>query len=202
MIKLFGDRVAVREIDEEYKTEIKLVGRMNASYIIGKILAASENSSKVVSEGDVVLFQVPMHPIERRPMVPGHTIDGVSFLIQHYRDLIAKLPSGDPVVTLDNFQVLDRWCLVRAEAVKLSSGLYLPENVQENHKSDYFKFFLVQKGKNVPISVEVDDEIVVDPSRANPIGIGAENFYYIHSDCIYGVNEKAAEAAETQTVAD
>lgn len=200
MLKPFGTRVAVKDVAEEFESEIILPSRRQLQYLIGEVVASSDQAKEWVKDGEIVLFQLPINPATGKPMQPAISIDGEDLQFLHYKDLIARLPKGNPKVTIDNFQVIGTWVLIRAEFNKPSSLIQLPDSAQEQHHHDMFKFYLVQKGPQCKVDMNVGEEVVVDANRCNPIEIDGKKFFYTYEDWIYGVNRK--KGAETQVIVD
>lgn len=184
-LKLFGERVAVKETEEEFESEIALVGKKNLHYVLGEIHAISEKGLETgAAVGDVVLFQMPMNYQTGRPMSQQYKHENEMLFIQHSRDIIAKL-AGKKIITLDTFVPIGNWVLIRCERIKQASGLVLPDNLRES--PDFFRYYVLKKGSKVGETIPIGAEVAVDPNRLNPIGIDGQNYFYCDDGQVSGV---------------
>ena len=184
MINLFGERVAIVELEEEIESEIALAGKRNYSYFVGKVHAASKKAQEILNVDDTVLFQAPTDMRTGKVMGQVFKAGDEIVQIQHSRDMIARLGKGT-VVNIDTFEPLGEWVLAEARLIKRESTILLPDNVRET--PDFFRYHVVKKGSKVPEEIQVGDEIVVEPNRLNPIGLSGKNYFYCDRGQIAGV---------------
>jgi len=181
----FGDRVVLKAIEEKFDTEILLPQTRNIRHMLGKSVAISPNAGKAGFEvGAIYFFQVAMDPRTGAPLVPVHGGGDDQVIVQHWRDLIAKL-SRD-VVSLETFNVVGQWILLEPEA---EQGLIVrPDNQPLDPAEVNFK--VVQLGQPFE-GLSVGDSVIVEKGRCNPIELkrdGKSNqYFYVDRQFVYGV---------------
>ncbi len=183
-LKIFGERVALKPVEEKFGSGIILrPANRNVTSQLGEIVALSESASKVFKPGQICWFQVAHDLRTGAKICPEYQVEDTSYLIQHYRDLIAILDG--PVVKLENFSIAGEWCLVKAELIPHEGRLLLPDSIKTNQ--EFIRYRLVQKGPTVDLEINVGDELIVEKNRCNPIEIDGEQYFYITKMFVYGV---------------
>jgi co-chaperonin GroES (HSP10) len=177
--KLFGDRVALQLVEEEYEGLLVPGPTTQRMHVLSKVLAVGD-SSKGVHVGDILFWQ--MNGIIERNC--RYFMDGIPVFVLMRGDMVARLTSCK--VNLTNFQVIGDWCLVRRVVEQPSKIIVLPDSVQEVNQDLVLRFYLEQKGETVDMDVQVGDEVIVDRMRANPLKIDKTNFCYLHKGSILG----------------
>lgn len=201
-LKLFGERVALREVDETFDTNIAIPQSRNVEYQLGIVESIGDgkvrNSDRVmeffVEPGDVLMYQ--MNAIQ---MVNAlFVVDEKPYFVLYQGDMIARLKTT--TVTLETFEILGPWVLVRPFAPKRDSGILIPDTVHGN-LNELIHFKLVQKGQTAKIDAEVGQEVIIERTMVHEIKIGSEKFGFAQADRIYGVVDGEVEEVDTtQTI--
>lgn len=180
--KLFGDRVALQLVDEEYEGMLVPAPNQMKMHVLSRVIAVGDKC-KEVAVGDIVLWQ-NNGLIERNCR---YVMDGKPVFVLMRGDMIARL--SNRLVKLGNFQILGEWCLVRKVVEQPSKLIVVPEAAEES-QALVLRFVLEQKGSECDVDVALGDELIVDRARSNPIRIHREDFYYVHKNCVLGVIAK------------
>ncbi len=183
MIKLFGERVAIKELEEKIESEIVMVGKRNFQYNIGEVLATSDKAKEIMKDGDVVLFQSPMDYRTGKILSQVFKHGKDILLVQHSRDMIARLGKSK-IVNLENFDPIGEWVLIESRQIENNTGILLPDNIRET--PDFFRYYVLKKGSKVAETIQIGDEIVAEPNRLNPIGLDGKNYFYCDQGQICG----------------
>ncbi len=179
-MKLFGDRVALVLVDEEYEGLLVPSPTAHKQYVLSRIVATGAGCSEV-KLGDIVLWQ-NNGIIERQCR---YKLNNQYLFVLLRSNLVARLTSH--YVKLKNFQILSEYCLVRKTVEQPSKLITVPDSAQETHPDMVLRFYLEQKGSEVPLDIKPGDELILDRSTANPIELDGEAFCYIHRNYILGV---------------
>lgn len=192
-IKLFGDRVLFKPIEEEITGSILLPIRQNKKYELGEVIKLGDGKYKdtagnqkeakmLVAIGDYIFFQVnPMMAQNNAVRLEGKTY---MTIIQH--DMIARLKS--PKVSLENFEILGYWLLLDSFEDKVGdSRIVLPDNV--GMESRALRYKVKQKGA-LADNVEVGQEVIIEKRAASIVTINDEYYWYLDSRHVYGVVEQ------------
>lgn len=186
-LSVFGTRVAVIGIDEEFESEIAMPRSRNLSYQIGRVYAVGngrvngEVQDMIVKEKEIVLYQLNM--IQEQNQRYMH--DSLAVHVIHAGDLIARLKSN--VVKMENFEILGAWVLVEPFIKKLESNIVLPDTAIE--QSEWQRYKLVQAGCNVKHPMTVGQELIVERMMVQPIIIDKKRYGFVSGDRIHGVVE-------------
>jgi len=178
--KLFGNRVALEVIDEEYKGILVKPPTENETHVISRVAAKGDKVTQDIAVGDILFWQT--NAIIRKHC--AFKLGGLLVFVLLTGDMIARVKNR--LVDLQNFQVIGDWCLVRRVTVQPSKLIIVPDNVIENNQETTVKWILEQKGDTVDCEVGPGQEIMLDRTRANPIQLGQERFAYIHKNFILG----------------
>ena len=195
MLKLFNNRVALQTVDEQFDTEITLIGRKNLTYFLGRVHTIGPEGAGFLSAGEIVLFQMPTHPMTGAPYNAAlFKFKGEELIVQHYRDMIARIKVNEGnkrIISLDTFEPLCNWVLLEAKVEKLGGGLLLPDNIRET--PEFHRYYVTKTGSLVPQDlVRPGLEAVVDANRLNALKIGDKTYFYCLADQIYGVIDTAS----------
>ncbi len=189
--KLFGDRVALKIVAEEYEGLIVPAENEQRMYMLSSVIGVGDKV-KHVKTGDVVFWQW-------NAMVEYHNryqLNGDIIFIMSELDMIAKVDSQK--ITLYGFTPLGQWCLVRRSVPDKIGRIYVPGQVMDQSNQDMIRYFMVKLGQEMAdTGLAADDELIVDRARANPLKIGGQDFYYIQKPFVIGAigDSKAALAA-------
>jgi co-chaperonin GroES (HSP10) len=190
MLKVFGPRVVIRPVQEEYKGLVVLppgMGRNNHS--IGEVIKLGDGkiSGKPdwvseLAEGQIVMFQVNDYMLQST----SFTYNKQACLNLSQSDMIARLT--DKVVKLKSFTVLGYWVLLQPFTTRSKeSRIVVPGNVQET--SEFQRFRLLQKGSKTELDVEIGQEVIVDKGKINVLSIDGTNLFYMASTYVLGATE-------------
>lgn len=192
-IKLYGERVALMPVEEDYSGSIQLPDGTNSTlgHELGKIKAVGDCRVKdeqrpiFVNAGDVVLFQM-------NQMLAGQCLyrwqNKHLFMVLLQSDMIARLKSTK--ITLEGFEILGNWILLEPFAtpkIEVNGAILIPDNVQ-NSKD---RLRVIQLGSTVDLDVKVGDEVVPAKNRCNPIRIDGDDYVYIDKSSLAGVISEA-----------
>ena len=178
-IKLFGDRVALQLVDEEYEGLLVPTPTEHKQFCLSKVLAVGDKA-KEVNVGDTVLWQ-NNGLIERNCR---YVMEGKFLFVLLRSNLVARL--GGQKVKLKDFQVLSEYCLVKKVVEQPSKLIFVPHSVQETNQDMVLKFFLEQKGSETGLDAEIGQELIIDRNAANPLKIEGVNFCYVHKNYVLG----------------
>jgi co-chaperonin GroES (HSP10) len=185
-LTVFGDRVAVMDLEEENDTGIVLPENRQRQYCIGLVVAVGDGrvrgEAKVrhmwLKPGDVVFMQFNGMMIAHC----GCQVEGVKVLVIPQGDVIATLDSER--VHADTFHVTGAWVLCRIEMPEKVGRIYLPDqSVFEAPGRP--RYYVSQAGPAAEIDVKAGDEVKLDPGRANPFKLGANLMVYIDQGFIH-----------------
>ena len=191
-VKLFGDRVLFKQIDEDVLGSIVLPQKQNRQYELGEVLLTGDGKVKdangnvkevpiLVKKGDYIWFQVNPHMAVNNVI----KLDGVTYLTILQHDMIARLKS--PQVTLENFEILGVWVLLDTfEDKRPGSTIVLPDTVESDARM--LRYRIKQKGSQVTCC-EIGDEVIIEKRAAQLVAINNQPFFYLDSRFIYGIIE-------------
>lgn len=177
--KLFGNRVALQLVEEEYKGLIVPASTMERIYVLSKVVALGDKVTMSLKVGDILFWQT--NGIIQKQC--RYDLNGVATFVLMVGDMIARL--SDCVVTRENFEVIGDWCLVTRSMVN-PKLIVIPHEVAETNQEMAVQWTLEAKGSTVDNPITVGDELVVDRSRTNPIKLGDKSFYYVHKNFVLG----------------
>jgi co-chaperonin GroES (HSP10) len=195
--KLFGDRVLFTPIEEELTGSIVLPEKANRSYELGRVLHVgdgivrnrytnvSETRTPLVEVGDCIWFQID------RMMAANNTIriDGKTYMHTLQADLLARIKRDKDKkvkVTLESFEILGKWCLMKTFEDKVpGSSILLPDTASDNVRM--LRYEVVQRGATVKDEVQIGTEVLIEKRAAQLVAINNEPYFYINSDHIVGV---------------
>jgi co-chaperonin GroES (HSP10) len=181
---LFGDRIAVRLVEEEFEGLLVPAPTQQRMYMLSRIVAVgdkAQESSDNYAVDDIIFWQwngfVEQHNAFR--------VNGERIFVLMRGDLIARLSAQK--VTLENFSVLGDWVLVRRTVHQPSKLIVLPDQVAQANQEMTMKFHVEQLGKNVELPLKKGQEVIVDRARTNPLTIGDTDFGYVHKSSVLGL---------------
>lgn len=178
--KLFGNRVALQLIEEEYEGLLVRAPSENQIHVISRVVAIGDLVKQDIKIEDILFWQTNKQ-IEH---FCRYNLDGVPVFVLMMGDMVARLKSR--VIKQDTFQVIGDWCLVRRVIEQPSKRIVVPDQAVEANQDMVVRYHLAQKGETVEAQIEIDQEVMVDRSRANPIQLGEEKFCYIHKNYVIG----------------
>lgn len=184
IVKLFGDRLAVQLVEEEYEGLLVPAPTQQRMYMLSRVTAIGDKASESSDNfqiGDIVFWQwngiVAQHNAFR--------VGNARVFVLMRGDLIARLTVQK--VTLDTFSVLGDWVLVRRVVHQPSKLIVVPDGVAEANQELTLKFIVEQKGSSVTLPIQKGQEVIVDRTRTNPLTIGDADFGYVHKSSVLGV---------------
>lgn len=190
-LNLFGDRVAIVKVEEEFDGKIIIPDNTHQQHWIGRIVSTSP---KVHEEGEFKNGQLVMFQTNAMMEFNNSVRVGDSdVMVLHPNDIISILDGM--VVKLENFKIASQWVLLKGEDVGQVSSIILPDQGKQQN-SHYIRWFVEQKGaKTAKNLFKVGDEVAVQKGRCNPISINHDTYFYVTQDNLHGVisEDDAAE---------
>lgn len=195
-IRLFGDQVLFKPIDEEVGGSLILPQRQNKKYELGQVLVLGDGQKKdalgnpkkvemLVNVGDLIWFQVNPYAAFNNSV----HLDGKTYMTIIQNDMIARLK--EPKVSIENFEILGDWVLLTTFEDKAPhSGIIIPGTADEASRSLRYK--VSQVGQLVD-SVVAGEEVIIDKKMANLVSINHEPFFYISRHSILGIVKSSLE---------
>ena len=184
---LFGNRVALQLVEEEYPGLIVPASTMERVYVLSRVVAVGDQVTQDIKVGDILFWQT--NGIIQKQC--RYDLNGVATFILMTGDMIARLKNR--VVTREQFECIGDWCLLKRVTVQPSKLIVVPDEVVETNQETTVKFLLEAKGETVDTwkdaperALAIGAEVVVDRSRANPIKLGEDTYYYIHKNFVLG----------------
>jgi len=195
-IKVFGNRIAITEIEEPIDGAIALPQNyQRTDYRLGRIVQAGKlkNSLKV---GDDVLFQIP-EQVKRTATYsyPAVTKGPNQFVIISADDVFGTLT--DLRVSPETFVVSGDWVVLEMQQMKApDSILTLPDNASIRLSDLHFEVlqlgdtvFKDKDGNPIEPTFAVGDKVFVERTRSTPIIFGTKELVIVHKDYVYGVQQ-------------
>ena len=181
IIKLFGNRVALKVVEEETKGILVPAPNAERMHVIARVVALGDKVKQQINLGDILFWQT-------NDMIQAHARyqfakDEPTFILMT-GDMVARIRGY--VVDRDSFQVIGDWCLIKRVVVQPSEFIVLPETVVEANQDTVVQWILEQKGDTVDNDMGIGQEVIVDRTRCNPIQLGEERFGYIHKNYVLG----------------
>ncbi len=179
--KLFGSRVALRLLEEEYKGILVKAPSQEQLHVISEVTAVGDKVKQDIKVGDILFWQT-------NSMIQAHNRyqfekKNPTFILLT-GDMVAKLQGR--VIDRSSFQVIGDWCLVKRIVVQPSKLIIVPDNAVDTNQETMVQWILEQKGDTVDNEMGIGQEVIIDRTRANPIQLGEERFAYIHKNFILG----------------
>lgn len=199
--ELFGNRVALQLLEEEYQGLVVPAPTQSKIHVISKVMAVGDKASSAIKVNDILFWQT-------NAMIEAHCryqLNGVPTFVLGTTDMIARLTANTEigqgkdarltaqVINLANFHVIGDWLLIRKVVIEPSKLIILPDEVKDANQDMTVKFLVEQlgdtvcsKGGPVEIEVAVGDDLIVDRTKANPIKLGDDHFFYLHKNFVLG----------------
>ncbi len=177
-INVLGNRIALTESDDKGKevNGIFLSSNPHRGYMAMGVAAKGNGmvgGVKVpmceVNVGDRVFVQTnPMQVANNVQKVGDHAI-----LTIHEHDVLAVLTKDMYDLTLDDFQPVGTWLLLRVEAPEKVGMIFLPGSENPLKSPGEVKLFLEKQGKQASDSygIPLGSRVAIDQSRANPLAL-------------------------------
>lgn len=183
MKQVFGRRVAMTVVEEEYKGLLLRPADRHRANLLGRVNCAPSVPTDV-KEGMVVLFQASDFILTANSYGPKDTPQ----VVMPLGDIIAVVDNS--VVALENFRVVDEWVLLRLVNQRLSNTLVIPDSAIHTH-NEFTRFVVEQVGSQVNVDmpgrvaldVKVGDEVVMDRGRCNPIQFEGAPTAFAYATC-------------------
>jgi co-chaperonin GroES (HSP10) len=189
MLKVFGPRVAIQPVTEEYKGLVVLppgVGRNN--HAIGKVISIGDGKmpdgkppfETELKVDDIVMFQVNDYMMQATQFAYNKE----TCLNLHQGDMIAKLSARE--IKLKTFEIIGRWALVQPFTSRaVESRIVLPQNLENT--SEFQRFRLVQQGSRARLDAVEGDELIIDKGKLNVLQIDGTTLFYVDNNAVLGV---------------
>ena len=177
--KLFGNRVALQLVEEEYKGLIVPTPTAEKLHVLSKVVAVGDKVTLDIKVNDILFWQT-------NSMIQKHCrfdLNGVPTFVLLVGDMVARLT--EQLVTRANFHILGEYLLLKREVIQ-PKRIILPDEVVEANQETTVRFLLDDKGASVKVEAEAGQELLVDRSRANPIKLEDTLYYYLHSNYVLG----------------
>ena len=185
--QLFGNRVALQLVEEEYKGLLTLPPTTERMHVLSRVVAKGDKAPDSIRVNDILFWQT-------NAMIQKHCrfdLNGVATFVLLTGDMIARLTSQ--VVARADFHVIGDYCLLRREIIQPSKLIILPSEVVEANQETTVKFILddlgdtaVEREDDGNLPIEIGQELLIDRTRANPIQLGNDHYYYIHKNFVLG----------------
>lgn len=198
MLKLFGDRVAIVEVDVEFTGSVVLpqgYNPMGKEFFLGKVVQVGDGTDgmgkvepMLFSEGQYVAFQIPPHIRKTASYRDPNLYDGKTVQLIHQHDIIGVLDS--PTINRNTFRIAGNWILLKLFTNRMKSSLIeIPPTV--NTEIEDFRVRAFQIGNGVTDTRYTQgQEIYVEKSKCTPILIEDEEFAFVDKRFVYGVNSE------------
>lgn len=184
---LFGSRVALQLVEEEYPGLIVPASTMERVYVLSRVIAVGDQVAQNIKVGDILFWQT--NGIIQKQC--RYDLNGVATFILHTGDMIARLKSR--TVTREQFECIGDWCLLKRVVTQPSKLIVVPDEAVETNQEVTVKFVLEAKGDTVDKWQDAPEralpagaEVAVDRARANHIKLGEDHYYYIHKNFVLG----------------
>ena len=184
-LKLFGERITVKEVSEEIDSNIVFPDNRQIKYSLGEVTATgngvyldgSPKKDIYFEKGDVVVFQFA-------GAAPNavYTVGEEKIRAMHQNDAFAKLKGKK--ITINEFIVTGPYVLIEPRVVK--TGLI--EIPDSSKPLDECLFFLIQRG-DILTDVEIGQQVLIEAGKLFPILIDGKQYFYTMADYVYGAVE-------------
>lgn len=182
-ITAFGDRIALRQVEEDLGTQIVVPQQRNQHHLLGEALSCG-SKTKGINIGKIYMFQLPV--VNGRLLTTTYGKGKDTVIFQHYRDLIAELDRN--MLTFDGFKPVGNWVLLEGK-FNLSSTLQIPEQYRD--MSD-FKFTVAKlSDTHDEFEFGVGDVVVVNIERIAPVGLKLKDgttrdYFWVDHQFVHG----------------
>lgn len=178
--KLFGNRVAIRLVEEEYEgLLVPAPGTNNKIHVIGEIVELGVEAPKYLTKGEIVMWQ--MNAMMKDQIT--HAVGGEILYVLQCTDVIARLRTRK--ITLENFSIVGDWALV-ARTVIQPGVIVLPDTVAATSPDVQVKITLEQKGETFDLPLEAGEDVIVSRAAANQIELDGKTYYYVLKNNVLG----------------
>lgn len=185
-IKLFNEKIAVKQAVEEIKGSIILPQNRVKKFEMGEVIAIGDGKYRDgksqdmwVQPGDIVMYQLGGPQIENSKF----KLDGTPIKVFHQGDVIAKLSAL--TITKDTFHIVGNWILLEIE---VEQGLIIV--AKEHAPAEEFKFVVRQIGQGVKLPISVGQYVYLERGKCLPVEIDGVTYVYTHQDFIHGALEQ------------
>lgn len=185
-LKVYGDRVALIEVTEENDTGFFFPEERKRAWILERVIAVgdgvvrSEDKPRTMwlRVGDIVLLQFN----EMMVAQCGCKIDDSKILVVPQGDVIGTL--DEKRVNADTFHVTGSWVICRVEIPQKVGEIYLPSGQQVPSSVGRPRYYVIESGPGVDLDLAKDDEVKLNPGRANLIKLKDTLAVYIDQDFV------------------
>lgn len=184
-MKLFGERVALQQVEETIQGTLLVPDLHAKTFTIGKVVSVGDGKTKDgaktmwISPGELIMFQL----VGPQTVQAKFNVAGKPMMILHQGDLIARLDK--PVIAPENLTILGEWLLLDVTIPTKVGELYLPNKVTPGLES--IVFHVRQLGAGVTLEAKPGDEVAVERGRCQPLEIDGKTLAYIHQSQVHGV---------------
>jgi len=185
-LKVYGDRVALIEVEEENDTGLFFPEDRKRAWLLERVIAVGDGVVRGEDKprtmwlhvGDIVLLQFYEIMIAQC----GCKIGDSRILIVPQGDVIGTL--DEKRITAETFHVTGNWLLCRVEVPQQVGGIYLPNGQQLQSSAGRPRYFVIEAGPGVGLDLAAGDEVKLNPGRANPIKMQGTLVVYIDRDSV------------------
>ena len=188
-IKLFGERVALTEVEEEFTGSIVIPtyhSKAGGDYEIGEVMDIGDKCT-FVKPKEFVLFQIPTSVKKSTTYkIRNKGISNDIFSIIHQGDVLAILKNRK--ITFEGFEIAGNWVLLEMWTdYQNTTAIALPEG---SVPLEEYRFKVLQLGRGVTdVQYKLGDEVFVERQRCNPIKIDGKEYVFCDKTYVYGVAE-------------
>jgi co-chaperonin GroES (HSP10) len=199
-LRLYAEKIAVKEVKEELQGSIVLPEHRHVKQELGEVLAVGDGKYRTgeerpmfVKPGDIVMYQLGGPQMA----AAAYKVGDQPLKIFHQGDAIARLKSN--VVTLENFEILGNWVLMKVEVEQ--SLIHVPE---KHATPEQFRFTVQQVGEGFAMpGIKIGSEVFAERAKCAPIEIDGITYVYTVQDFIHGVliEDEPSDAVPTPSAA-
>jgi co-chaperonin GroES (HSP10) len=190
-MKIFGERLLLREIPEEEKMQGGILVPANSSkaYVVcevvgignGKLSKSQADCPPDIAVGDSIFAQVGPQLAKSC----GYMVDGKRHFAMHWGDALAVVTSSPP--TPDTFRPVGRWVLLDVEIEDTVGGIYLPNQTAQSAAAKVtFRVFKLGALAKAQLGVEPGTAVYIDKMRANIFSLQKRRLAYVDCDYVTG----------------
>ncbi len=185
--KIIGDKICIKNIEEEITGSIILPEKRSKIYAIGTVhkvgdgyrRALKQQIKMFLKEGDTVLYQI-------NPMMATNNLykrDNNEYLILMQSEFLFKLKEKS--ISIENIEVVGDWILLEAFQ-DVENTLILPESYNTFELGLRYK--ALQVGCNIDF-IKEGQEVIPEKNRLGAIDINSKRYFYLDKQFVCGLGE-------------
>jgi len=179
---LSKNKVALTKIDEKINTTLAIPQTYRKDFVLAVVEGYNDVSG--ISFGDTVMFQIAGDYMEKNCTC---YVNGEPVIIINKGDMLARLDSN--IITLEGFNPLGKWVLLRTE-YKNKSEILIPDAHKQH--GDYV-FYVEKIGTDCgseDLGLTIGDNVIPDNARVVIIKIDGNDYVLIHVSNIFAIVNK------------